>query len=224
MSTCKFRTAVNDFRFLKNRGYSNNSLLNLVGDRYRLSRTARNCLMRGISDRVSSLARKKKVIKPSKVRGMQLWIDWYNVLITVEGYLKGGLLFLSDDGVIRDASAVHGSYRASVVTDPAIQVILDSCMSLFPKEMGIFLDAPVSYSGQMKTLLLSVLEELSPGFPISVEVVPSPDYILKSRAGVKASSDSIIMDAPGYVLDLPRLVLKNRYGYVPKKIEDLNMS
>jgi hypothetical protein len=224
MSTCNFKTAVQDFRHMKNRGYSDHSLLKLVGDRYRLSRTARNCLMRGISDRAQALARKKKIIKPSMVSGMRLWVDWYNVLITVEGYLKGSLLFLSDDGIIRDAAAVHGSYRVSAVTDAAIRAILDACISLSPLEMGIFIDAPVSYSGGMKALLLSILDELAPGFPIVVEVVPSPDYLLKNRDGVKASSDSVIMDERGRVLDLPRLVLLTRYGFVPKKIDDLDVS
>jgi len=216
-----FRFAVKDFRFFKNKGYSGKSLLKLVGDRYRLSRHARNCLLRGISNPEIASSRRRKVIKPVFARGKPLGIDWYNVLITVEGYLKGECLFLTDDAVIRDAQAIHGSYRVSAITDSAIRTILKTCSWLAPSLVAIFLDAPVSFSGRMKEKLLTAAKETAPQLRFSVEVIPSPDYALKTWEGVAATSDSVIMDQAGSILDLPRLALQRQYDFKPKKIDDI---
>jgi hypothetical protein len=103
--------ASEEYRYLLSRGYSDTAALKLVGDRHRLSRLERNCLFRATVNVETAEARRRKMVAPEEVRGRDLGIDWYNVLITVETYLKGGVLFLADDGVTRDAAAVHGSWR-----------------------------------------------------------------------------------------------------------------
>jgi hypothetical protein len=98
------KIAVENYRYLKNREFPDKASLKLVGDRYRLSRLERNCLFRGVVSVSESERRKTKLVRADELKGQALGIDWYNVVITVESYLKGMPVFLSDDGILRDAT------------------------------------------------------------------------------------------------------------------------
>jgi len=208
-----FQEAIQDYRHLKNRGYPDRAALKLVGDRWRLAGLERNCLFRAVFAEADCRARQAKLVPPGAVRGEALGVDWYNVLITVESYLKGFPVFLADDGVLRDSSGVHGSYRPGRVTEAAQQRILDSLARLEPSRVELFLDSPISFSGHMAEQLRRS-EALPPSCPVEVTVSPSADYPLKSFPGVVATSDSSIIDRPAVrqVLDLARFVLESGYG------------
>ena len=208
-----FREAIEDYRHLKNRGYPDRAALKLVGDRWRLAGLERNCLFRAVFAEADCRARQAKLVPPGAVRGEALGVDWYNVLITVESYLKGFPVFLADDGVLRDSSGVHGSYRPGRVTEAAQQRILDSLARLEPSRVELFLDSPISFSGHMAEQLRRS-EALPPSCPVEVTVSPSADYPLKSFPGVVATSDSSIIDRASVVqvLDLTRYVLESGYG------------
>jgi hypothetical protein len=208
-----FQDAIRDYRYLKNRRYPDKAALKLVSDHHRLGALQRNCLFRAVFAGRDCRRRRHKLVEPAEVHGSRLGVDWYNVLITVESYLKGYPVFLADDGLVRDSSAVHGSYRASKVTEQAIQRILDTVAALGPGRVELFLDAPISFSGEMaETLRLRGGQSL-PESP-EVSVSPSADYPLKSFPGIVASSDSSIVDRESVraVFDLPRCVLQRVYG------------
>ena len=154
-----FRNAIYDYRFLKNSRYPHKASLKLVGDRYRLTRLQRNCLYRGIVADADSAARKAKIVDSTSLQGKNLAVDWYNVLITVESYLKGSPVFLADDGVLRDASGIHGSYRPGLVTDQATESILKSIAALNLRAVDLFLDSPIPFSGLMAGKLRQSLFE-----------------------------------------------------------------
>ena len=84
-----FQRAIEDYRFLKNRRYSDKAALKLVGDRYRLTSNERNCLFRAVIADADCALRKQKLITLDALVNKPLGVDWYNVLITVESYLKG---------------------------------------------------------------------------------------------------------------------------------------
>jgi len=208
-----FREAIQDYRHLKNRGYPDRAALKLVGDRWRLAGLERNCLFRAVFADADCRARQGKLVQPGSVRGQPLGVDWYNVLITVESYLKGFPVFLADDGVLRDSSGVHGSYRPGAVTEAAQQRILESVARLGPSRLELFLDSPISFSGHVAEGLRRSAA-LPPSCPVEVTVSPSADYPLKSFPGVVATSDSSIIDRAAIreVLDLARFVLEHGYG------------
>jgi hypothetical protein len=207
-----FLLAVQDYRYLKNRRYPDKAALKLVGDRWRLGSLERNCLFRAVFAEEDCHLRRGKLLGSHAVAGRSLGVDWYNVLITVESYLKGLPVFLADDGLMRDSSGVHGSYRAGKVTGPAVAAILATLGLLGLERLGLFLDSPISYSGAMA-------EELREGIaarlavPFTVDLSPSADYPLKSFDGVVATSDSSVIDREGVreVLDLARFVLESAY-------------
>jgi len=192
--------------------------LKLVGDRHRLSRVERNCLFRGIVDDATADSRTRKWATPDEVRGSSLGVDFFNVLITVETYLKGGMLFLADDGATRDAAAMHGSWRRSAVTDTALDAVLAALGRMGPDRIDAYLDSPVAHSGELAAVLRDRIARSVPQASCAVELAASADWPLKRYRGIVASSDSVVLDSAVRVLDLPRHALAWRYGFTPERI------
>lgn len=209
-----FQDAIEDYRFLKNRGYPDKASLKLVGDRYRLTTIQRNCLFRGIIAGKACQSRKSKLIPPAALAGSSLGVDWYNILITVESYLKGYPVFLSDDGILRDAAGVHASYRPGKATSPAVEAILKGITELKLKSLYLYLDSPISFSGKMASDLRERIISLLT-IPFEVAALPSADFSLKSFTGIVASSDSAIMDKENLpeIFDLARYVLERSFRF-----------
>jgi hypothetical protein len=216
-----FKDAIEDYKYLLDKDYPQKALLKLVGDKYRLSKQERNCLFRGVGKTSESLDRKKKIISHEVVQDSPLGIDWYNVLITVDSYLKGYPLFISDDGLLRDSSGVHASFHPKESTHRAVKEIIGSIEVCSPRGITIYLDAPISHSGEMAQGLRTLCSEIL-SFPHIIEVVPTADYYLKTFLGVIASSDSVICDHAHAVFDLAHFVLFTRYHFTPPPVRDLH--
>jgi hypothetical protein len=214
-----FKKSVKDYRYLMEQGYSEKASLKLVGDRYRLSRLERNCLFRGVKTRSVARCRMEKLVDSDILGGANLGVDWYNVLITVESYLKGFPVFLSDDGLLRDASGIHGSYRLGKTGERAISLLLDRIADVSPSRLDIYLDSPIAYSGQMAVRLREILGGRD---NCRVSVTHSVDYTLKRYPGIVASSDSAIIDRVNKVFDLPRDVLEKSFHFVPPDLTSLD--
>jgi len=219
MSTNSFAEACSTYKLLREKGYPENATLKLVGDRHNLSRLQRNCLFRGVTVACAASERMEKIVTPQSVAGKPLGLDWYNILITVESYLRGQILFVGDDGMLRDASATHGSYRAASFTGRAMDEIAGEISRLEPSRVDAYLDMPVAFSGLMAENLRARLGVLA--CRTEVTLVPSADYPLKKYAGIVASSDSAILDSCTSVLDLARTVLSGRFGFNPPAVHDL---
>lgn len=211
--------ASTEYRYLLTHGYSDKAALKLVGDRHRLSRLERNCLFRGTVVPEIAEARLRKIVAPDAVRGRALGVDWYNVLITVETYLAGGVLFLADDGIVRDAAAVHGSWRRSPRTAAATAALLAAIARLEPARIDVYLDAPVAFSGELAGELRVAFRAEVPTAACEVALSASADWPLKRYEGIVASSDSVVMDSASAAIDLPRLALGWRFGFSPPPLD-----
>jgi len=215
----RFVLALNDYRYLREKGYPEKALLKLVGDRYKLSRTERNTLFRGVIPGEIAASRRQKLVTAAGLVGHSLGIDWYNVLITVETFLRGLPLFISDDGIIRDSSATHGSYRRSSLTDRALDAILAALGPLALSEIDAFLDSPIAFSGLMAEEARDRLSGLHVPFRVTLE--HTADYPLKSYHGVVASSDSVVLDRASSVFDLPRHSVDKAFHFSPPSLDAL---
>ncbi len=211
--------ACEEYRYLLTHGYPEKAALKLVGDRHRLSRLERNCLFRGTVDPAIAATRLRKIVMPDAVRGRPLGVDWYNVLRTVETYLAGGVLFLADDGITRDAAAVHGSWRRSARTPPATEALLATIARLGPGRVDVYLDAPVAFSGELAGELRGAIRGMIPASACEVGLAASADWPLKRYEGIVASSDSVVLDSAAAAIDLPRLALEQRYGFSPPPLD-----
>ena len=215
----EFKEACVTYKLLRSKGYPEKATLKLVGDRHRLSKTQRACMFRGVIPEETAERRRRKLVPPDAVRGQAIAVDWYNVLITVESYLRGDRVFLSDDGVVRDASATHGSYRTGAVTERAMSEVVNELQRMAPSGIEAYLDLPIAFSGLMAEDLRARLEKVSPAARVSL--AHSADFPLKASGGIVASSDSAVIEGCAAAVDLARAVLQERFGFIPPLVHDL---
>jgi hypothetical protein len=206
--------AAEDFRYLLNRSYPRKAALEMVGNRYQLASDERHLLHRGVFSDRDAGSRQKKKIPLEKIRGKDLVIDGYNVLITIEAGLSGRPLVLGDDGFIRDISGVSGNFKKTDKTDGAFQLIFDFIKRVKPRQTLLLFDSPISRSGELAQEVRDGLErENLSGDAIAVRV---PEKILIGFPGTVATSDTAIIDRSHKVVDLAGYVLSKQ-----KKLKSL---
>jgi len=202
------RTALADFSLLLTKGYAEKSALKLVGDRFSLTQRQRLAVMRSACSDQQRKSRKQREVKTAELADQDIAIDGYNVLITVEAAMSGGVIFEGRDGCFRDLASIHGTYRKVTETIPAVQLIgkflkehnVDNCLWL--------LDSPVSNSGRLKTLIGELARESNWNWEI--RLVLSPDAELVKTDSVVASSDSVVLDACKSWVNLGRDIIEKK--------------
>ncbi len=168
--------ATADLCWLLGRGYAEPSSLKLVGDRYNLLARQRLAVARAACPQASLARRKAAEVAAEAVKDVDLWLDGYNVLTTIEAALSGGVLLLCCDGTLRDMASMHGSYRKVAETVPAIEMIGQFVAQLQPRQCRWYLDSPVSNSGRLKNLIEAIGRKH--GWHWEVCLVADPDPML----------------------------------------------
>jgi hypothetical protein len=186
------RTAVDELSWLLTRGYSMKGAVKLVGDRHSLTDRQRLAVSRAVCSDQSKAQRGRTQIEIAELRGADVIIDGFNLIITIEAALSGGVLFLCRDGCIRDLSSVHGSYRSVNETSPAIQLIGEFLGALKPESVAWLLDRPVSNSGRLAKLIRDCGGQN--GWPWTVETCLNPDREIVSSRRIVISSDGPLLD------------------------------
>lgn len=189
------REAVANLSFLLSRNYSDVSALKLVGDRYQLSARHRRAVSAAACSDASLNHRAGAAVPAREMEHRAVCIDGYNLLITVESILAGGLLFKGRDGCIRDLASVHGSYRKVEETHPAVHLIGQALAGLTVPHATWYLDAPVSNSGRLRALLHEDAE--ASGWDWTVELVNGTDRAL-------ADAEEVIITSDGWILNRAR--------------------
>ncbi|MGE0712714.1 MAG: GNAT family N-acetyltransferase [Planctomycetota bacterium] len=195
------RRAADELAWLRRRGYALPSALKLVGDRHQLEERQRSALRRATSGAGGEAHRAARRVEGGPAPA-GLWADGFNVVITLETALNGGVLVRTVDGTLRDLAGVHGAYRVSEATDRALALLADD---LAARGWGgtparFLLDAPVSNTGRLAARVRELAS--ARGLPWEVEVVPDPDPLLRAapRGVVVASGDAPVIDeAPAWI-------------------------
>ncbi|MCH7592154.1 MAG: DUF434 domain-containing protein [Planctomycetes bacterium] len=207
------RTAVGEYSWLLSRGYAVDSALKLVGDRYQLTARQRMAVRRSACDDEAVTKRADSAMTLSQAIGQTLAIDGYNLLITIESALSGGLVLVGRDGCYRDIASVHGTYRKVEETIPAIELIVDFLAERGFPRIDWYLDKPVSNSGRLKVIITDVVTSRSPTggpLPWNVAVVDSPDAILRECDNPIVTSDSAILDRCHTWINLAAEIIRTR--------------
>jgi hypothetical protein len=202
------KEAAVDLRYLLDRGYRKESALRLVGDKYQLDKSERLVLYRSTYSKNEIQNVKEKMLESSMVAGKDLWIDGFNVLNTVEAALKGELLILCDDGIVRDFSQVYGRYRFSQLTLSSLQLIMGELKNLHPSCVRVFYDSQISKSGEIAKITREVISNL--GLRGDAETTKTVDSILSKTDAVVCTSDSVILSACRYIFDLAGYIITSR--------------
>jgi hypothetical protein len=191
-----------DLRWLLSRGYAPKSALKLVGDRYGLVARQRTAVGRCACSDLQADDRRERRISSRQVRGQTLWLDGYNVLVSVEAALSGGLIIVGCDGAYRDMASMHGSYRKVSETRPALELIGRTLAALEAGPCRWYLDSPVSNSGRLMKIIREVAAQA--GWDWDVELVPNPDTILSQTEHLIVTADSAVLDLCGGWFDLAK--------------------
>ena len=110
----------------------------------------------------------------SALAGETLLVDGYNVLLTVEAALSGGVLLLGRDGVLRGSfTSMSGHYRRMRSTRPALEAIAAFCSDAGCSDpLSWYFDRPISNSGRLKQAIDALASEA--GWAWDVELVAEP--------------------------------------------------
>ncbi|MCO6480611.1 MAG: DUF434 domain-containing protein [Phaeodactylibacter sp.] len=206
----KLQQAVRDLSWLLSRGYSEKSSLKLVGDRYRLQSRQRLAVSRSSCSRQAAARRRLHALPEEAMKGNTLYIDGFNVLITIESALSGGFILEGADGCYRDMASIHGSYKRVVETEDAILLAGKALEQLETRKAVWYLDRPVSNSGRLKQMILEIAGKYSWDWESALYY--NPDNILSGQTEPTASSDSVILDGAAQWFNLARYVVTQ---YVP---------
>lgn len=207
------RTAVSEYSWLLSRGYAVDSALKLVGDRYNLGARQRMAVRRSACTDEAVGKRVDAAMTPSQAIDQALAIDGYNLLITIESALSGGLILVGRDGCYRDIASVHGTYRKVEETIPAVELIVDFVSAQGFTRVDWYLDKPVSNSGRLKVIIAEVIgSRRSAGRRSSwnVSVVDSPDAILRVCDNPIVTTDSGILDRCHTWINLAAEIIRTR--------------
>ena len=200
------RAAVSELAWLLTRDYSLKGSLKLVGDKFALTERQRLAVSRAACSDQSKERRACRLVGPETVSGHNLIIDGFNLIITVEAALSGGVLLICRDDCIRDLSSVHGSYRAVDETERAIELIGEALKTLQPRSIAWLLDRPISNSGRLAKRIRDLA--LKNSWNWTVEVTFNPDAEIVAADQIAVSSDSHLLDQVKQWLNLNRYVIE----------------
>lgn len=206
--------AASDIRYLLERGYPQTGAVGFVCNHYRLDENSRHILSRVVLSKTVSVKRRAKFLPCDKINGNAIIIDGYNILIGMESILMKKA-FLCDDGIVRDIRGVFRNFKTSETTEKAIELIMRFLKEHNPDSVVFLFDSQISKSGSLAKKLREKIAEF--GLNGDARTSKRVDYELKSSKYVVASSDGVIIDEAGKVVNLLSCVVA-RFKYLEEGI------
>jgi hypothetical protein len=188
----KMKTASRHISWLLDEGYDLKQATVFVGNHFLLSERQRLAIMRSVASRQQILERKRKQVSIEALAGKKVWIDGFNIIITLEVLLSDSLLFVCMDEAVRDLAALRGTYRLIPETAEAVMMLFDVLQEARVSKVNILLDEPVSNSGRLKTLIAETAEG-NYAFDLNIQICRDVDRTLYQKEYV-ITSDSVILD------------------------------
>lgn len=205
----RLKVAQEEVQWLLDRGYKIKPIIELVGNHHQLSARARTALQRTTSSTAEYEKRKSSLLSFECAKEGCLYIDGFNLIITLEVALSGSPILLGKDGVLRDLAGLRGTYKLIDKTDIALRLVGKILNELKVPMVKFYLDSPVSNSGRLKSKILEYSELWN--LPVEVELIPNVDVVLSDMERI-VTGDSIILDECKGWLNLSRKIVDD---YVP---------
>lgn len=185
----KLEMAQEELHFLLNRNYPIKKAMTFIANHHHLAVRQSLAVSRATASRENLVLRKSKLLSLDSLKDQTIYIDGFNLIITLEVALSDGMLFIGQDGCVRDLAELRGTYRLIPQTAEAIKLICNALSELEVGQVVFYLDQPVSNSGRLKE---KIYETRWP-MPVEVDIVDNPDTLLKKLPCV-VTGDSIILD------------------------------
>lgn len=203
----KLRIAARHIAYLINEGYAIKNASTFVGNHFLLSERQRLALVRSISPKAQVAIRRQKECSEEEMAGKIVFIDGFNIIITLEVALSSAPLFSCMDGTIRDLAGLRGTYRIIDVTSEVVKQIASVLESIHVKKAVFYLDAPVSNSGRLKSLIADIWQNYQ--LEVEISVIHDVDRTLMGLEYV-ITTDAIILDACKSWFNLMKLCIPER--------------
>jgi hypothetical protein len=198
------RLAADDIRHLLSRGYPRTGVIRFVSDHYRLANQDRHILMRVVIEPGVAASRISKKIPCADIRGKDLAIDGYNVIIATESVISREPVFLCDDEFIRDIRGVFRNYKNP--DHGVCRQILELLSEHEPGSVIFLFDAQISKSGVLARHIRGLLPEYS--IPGDARTSRHVDFDLKHCGSIVATGDGHIIDEVESAVDLPECIIR----------------
>jgi hypothetical protein len=171
-------------------------------------------LYRGITTPDKAELRRGKLIEESKLKNEILHVDAFNQLLTIRSYLYGRVVFISNDGFLRDASEAHGKAIETLLPFRAMEIVIGYLAKTEVSIVKLYFDSQVTgYE-----IFGERLEKSLPDFILQPEIIVSGNVdkeLINQEEGIICSSDSGIIERTELkVFDLARATLE--YNFWPK--------
>lgn len=196
--------------FLLDCGYAVEQAAPFVGNHHQLSARQRMALIRASCSPAAAQARRGR--QTAELAGQTVYIDGFNLIITLEVALSEGPLLACMDGALRDLCGLHGTYRLIDKTGQALRLAFGWLRQAGVGEAVIYLDAPVSNSGRLRGAMLA--EAARQGVPATAQLVENADAQLWGKARV-ITGDAVILDRCVSWVNLPRRLLAQALPHRP---------
>lgn len=184
------KQAAIEYKYLLDHGYPVKPASTFVGNHYMFSERQRLAIVRSVSPEASLKQRQASLIRELPA-DCSLNLDGFNTIITLEVALSGSPILHCMDQCYRDLAGLRGTYRIIDKTPIALHLLFDWLTISQAAKITIYLDAPVSNSGRLKTLI----QEIAADYPIVTEVVVTNDVDrILSNSSFVITSDAIILN------------------------------
>ncbi len=211
--------AMEDYRYLLNRGYKAKGALNLVTARYLLTREERLLLYRCVHSQADADRIRSKIV--NNLTGEKLAVDGYNAIITVAALVEGRTLYLCDDGIVRDLRGARIKDFSSPSLLRAIGLLKDHISAQSPAEVVLVLDKSVSMSAEHAKMMRRETPEWKVMLADKTDkqvlalsdeyIISSSDYVIlvNARRIYDVAGRTVLELRPQQVVDIERLLNKN---------------
>src|SRR2546423_1525460 len=103
----RMRAAAEEIVFLLGRGYPMATAVDLVGNHHQLEARQRLALQRMLCSSEQRTRRAARALERTAATGRMLLVDGFNLIITIEVALSGGLILDCADGTVRDLAGLR---------------------------------------------------------------------------------------------------------------------
>lgn len=207
--TPAFTEAARDYFWLQEKEYPQRLVFKIVSDRYRLDSIQRVILYRGIFPSRENLDRLKR--RTDSAEGMNLVVDTTNVVFRLNNYLCGRPVFISSDGLLRDAGDAFEKHFPPDVHKRSIHLLITLMKTIHPQSVKFLIDAPADGSEQIESELETAGREFS--YPATIDTIYPADRGMNGPLPcIIATADSEVIDSLSCpCIDLPRMILEKEF-------------
>jgi len=212
--------AIRDYFYLLEKGYPSKRTLSLVADRYHLDKNESAVLYRGVFTKEESTIRYSRVMSGTPDVKSTLKVDTFNQVYNIISYLEGRLVYIAGDGLLKDASEIHGGPVNSKSLHQALSLMKSFFETISDISVEFYLDQQMNNAPRVKEYLENIFNNSLVDFRI-VESDHVDACLAKKGNFILATSDSKIIDrTENTIYDLSRAVLENKFSI---KIPDIRL-